>query len=339
MPLTPLSSDPLLTRTCEANLAHAEALTLPLTEENFFHRRRADGRLYIETRCQACRRVRDREVRRLRAAGTPVRAARRTRGGRQFGVEIEFIGTATVRDNLIAEMRLRGVAVAYEGYTHAVRRGVWKIVRDASVSGGWELVSPPIRGEAGMAELERACEALAAAGATVNRACGLHVHHDLAGLDAASIGRLARGWSNNQRNTNDLVAASRRSSQWAQPLTSRDVVRVEALRSTDRDSVRRHFNSYVIDRYRSLNFASFPRYGTVEVRQHQGTTNFRKIAAWIVYGQAFVAAAVAGPIAAAASTADLLSDFASAGHLTSEQAEYLTARAAHFGGSRVGAVA
>jgi predicted RNA-binding Zn-ribbon protein involved in translation (DUF1610 family) len=192
---------------------------LPVTEANFFHRRRNNGALWIDTRCQPCRRTVDRENRRRRAAGNPVRPRRSITSTRKFGIEIEYIGDSSP---VAREMVARGLRCAREGYNHQVRGG-WKIVPDGSISGGFELVSPPLSGDAGFREVELACEALEAAGARINRSCGLHVHHDANDLDAPALGRLFRGWFLNQGNVDWLVAASRRGSQWARPLAAREV--------------------------------------------------------------------------------------------------------------------
>ncbi len=294
-----------------------------------FYRRNADSP--FEARCQSCRRDRNREVAALRRAGRPVRARRAAvlSTSRKFGVEIEFIGAD--RRTVAAALTAAGIACEGEAYRRGVSR-VWKIVMDGSVANGWELVSPPLSGAAGLAELEKACEALVGTGARVSRACGLHVHHDITDLDAPAIGRLFRGWRDNQGATDGLVAPSRRNSTWARPLMAREVERIEALTSTDRDAVRSQL-SYV-DRYRSLNIEPFTRYGTVEVRQHQGSTNFQKIAAWIAFGQAFIAAAAAGPVAVASSTDDLVASLERDGGLDAGQAETLRRRARHFSGRR-----
>src|ERR1044071_6936338 len=92
---------------------------LELTPENFYRR---NGRPY-ETRCQSCRRNRDAET----------RAERRQAGGRQFGVEIEFIGD---KDRALVELLRRGINAYDAGYTHAVTPGTWQIVRDGSLDQG-----------------------------------------------------------------------------------------------------------------------------------------------------------------------------------------------------------
>jgi hypothetical protein len=124
-------------------------------------------------------------------------------------------------------MTRRGVRCDVQGYNHRVGSG-WKIVTDASVGGGYELVSPPLSGSTGIAQLRVACEALDAAGARVNRACGLHIHHDVSDLDAPQFGRLFRAWSNNQRNIDGLVAPSRRRTQWARPIDAHNLAAIES---------------------------------------------------------------------------------------------------------------
>lgn len=297
----------------------------PLDRTNFFHRDRADGTTWIDGRCDSCRRQRDAETRAARRAGRSIRGTRQT-DGRRFGVEIEFIGSDYRA--LIREMEARGLRVAFEGYTHRIRAGAWKIVTDASISAGYELVSPPLRGAAGIAQVEKACEALVAAGMRVNRSCGLHVHHDVSDLDAPAFGRMYRGWALAQRATDWFVAASRRNSNWARPLVEREIQRVEQLTRVERSTVQ----ALYIDRYRALNVACFARYGTVEVRQHQGTINARKVIAWIRFGQAMIARAVAvETLAPFSSPHELADDLVANGGLDAATATYLKARAVSFG--------
>lgn len=314
MPTVFDSAAAVTTRTCRLC-----GFTGPLNRTNFYQRSVAHP---FETRCQTCRRARNAEVRAARRNGTSVRS------GRKFGVEIEYIGT---RDALAAEMTARGLRVRNESYTHRVM-AEWKIVTDGSLMRGYELVSPPLRGADGLRQLKLACEALAAAGCTVDSSCGLHVHHDVSDLTAAHLGRLFRAWSNNQPSTDMLVARSRRGSRWAQPLRETEVQTVERLPSMERGIATNHFR--YTDRYRALNVACFPRYGTVEVRQHQGTLNYSKIAAWIAFGQAFVALAKSDAPTDATGDVFVLVDLLSGHGLPADQATYLRGRAAHFSGRR-----
>lgn len=300
---------------------------LLLDAANFFHRERSDGTNWIDGRCDRCRRQRDAETRAARRSGRGTRSARQT-DGRKFGVEMEFIGTDY--RGLIREMEARGLVVSYESYTHRVRAGAWKIVTDASVSQGYELVSPPLRGTAGIHQVEQACDALVAAGMRVNRSCGLHVHHDVSDLDAPTFGRMYRGWALSQRGIDGFVAASRRNSTWARPLVEREIQRVEQLTRVERSTIQ----ALYIDRYRALNVACFARYGTVEVRQHQGTINGRKVVAWIRFGQAMIQRAISTAsheMAPFTSPFTLADDLVANGGLDAATGEYLKSRATAFG--------
>jgi hypothetical protein len=286
-----------------------------LTPENFFHR--ANG--WVD-RCQTCRRAVDAANRAARRRGDGVRSS----GGRKFGVEIEFIGATNYA--LEAALRSRGLVANVEGYNHRTRPG-WKIVTDASVSGGFELVSPPLRGRDGFEQLRKACEALAEVGARVSRSCGLHVHHEATDLSGADFGRLFRGWRANQPAIDGLVAPSRRQNVYCRPLSAAEVARVEQAPADARgiEGLRRHF-SYA-DRFRTLNIEPFGRYGTVEVRQHQGSTSYEKIAAWVAFGQAMIAAAKSGHEVPVATDAPTL---VAALPVPAAHAAVLRNRAAHF---------
>jgi hypothetical protein len=240
------------TRTCP-HPEHEGERVLPFDSEHFYIRPNGSADYW----CRDCVRRYNREQRRNRPQVT----------GRKFGVEMEVI--LQDRYALERELRSRGLDVYNDRYTHQVMNS-WKIVTDASVMGGYELVSPPLSGRAGLDQLKKACAALAACGARVNRSCGLHVHH-------------------------------------------------------------------YADRYRSLNVAAFGRYGTVEVRQHQGTINFKKIAAWIAMGQAFVTWAKSDASVDSELTTDALLDRLGRHGLKSAQVSYLKDRAAHFAGVAVAA--
>jgi hypothetical protein len=49
----------------------------------------------------------------------------------------------------------------------------------------------------------------------------------------------------------------------------------------------RHF-----DRYRTVNVTAYPKYGSIEFRQHQGTLSYAKMLRWVKLGQSIVEAAM-----------------------------------------------
>lgn len=283
---------------------------LPETEENFSY---GVNRRRYNAWCKPC-----------------VRAYRRSDGdgiGRRFGVEIEFIGNS---NNLARAMRDAGLECSVQQYNHRVSRSAWKIVPDGSVYNGAELVSPILRGDDGFAQLVKASVALNAAGCTVNKSTGLHVHHDVRDLTVSAFKRLVRNWHDCQAGTDALVAPSRRRGQnnFCPWLDDYDLARVDAMTSMTRTYARSMLRA---NRYRTLNVMSYPKYGTVEVRQHQGSTDDKKIAAWVRFGQAMVEAAVAGQALTADDAHDLVDALVT---LPAETALYLHQRANKLGLAR-----
>jgi hypothetical protein len=235
-----------------------------------------------------------------------VRAYRRnttTGVGRRFGVEIEFIGSSY---RLELAMREQGLQCSMQEYNHRVSRNTWKIVPDGSVSGGAELVSPILQGTRGFEQLAKASAALNAAGVTINRSTGLHVHHDVRDLRVSAFKTFVRNWSNCQDAIDMMVAPSRRldRNMYCRRLTGRDLASVDLLETMDLHLAARTLSG---DRYRTLNLQSYGRYGTVEVRQHQGSIDGAQISAWVRFGQAMIQAGV-DDIALAYSDADTLID-------------------------------
>lgn len=192
--------------------------------------------------------------------------------GRRFGVELEIVGMSTARAAQV--LRDAGIDVRDEGYNHHTR-SYWKVLTDASVGGGCEVVSPPLQGEAGLEQLRKAMTALREAGATVNTACGMHVHVDMDGLTGEQIAQFIAAYAERQDVMDRLVAPSRRNNQYCRRLSDHDLSLVaNSFRNT-----RTAGSTY--DRYRTVNVLSFARYGTIEIRQHQGTVSGRKATAWI----------------------------------------------------------
>lgn len=209
---------------------------------------------------------------------------------RSFGVEIEFHGSPS---RLAQELRARGLEVWDSGYTHRVSRTAWKIVPDGSVSNGAELVSPILCGDRGFAALKLACDGLVASNATVDGQTGLHVHHDVRNLTVTAFRTMVTNWANSQTATDGLVSRSRRTNTYCAPFATWELESVLNQIGPDSSHTLPR-NGFSITRYKAFNLQSYTKYGTVEVRQHQGTTDYRKIAAWVRFGQAMITAAVAG---------------------------------------------
>lgn len=247
---------------------------------------------------------------------------------RSFGVEVEHSGTSL--SSSMYALRRAGLDAIEPGYTHAVM-SQWKLVHDGSC--GNEAVSPILSGDAGLAELATAMNALRAAGASVNRNCGMHVHVDMTGLDGPAIARLLELYVAHQDDLDSLVAVSRRRhnnsycSSWADNMSGFRQA-VDEIRSTR--SITRHYN-----RYQTINVMSFPRYGTIEMRQHQGTLAPLKAQAWIVLMLALVEIARADRCSEVQSGADFVPSVARIVNMPSAVRRRLVARRASLAGSRV----
>lgn len=195
---------------------------------------------------------------------------------RTFGVEIEFI-TNKPKRVIAAAIRNAGVNCIDEEYNHETRNH-WKIITDGSVSQGWEIVSPVLSGKEGIEQLEVVTRVLNQLGATVDRSTGLHVHHHAADYDSNDIINIFNFYKNNESLIDRLVAISRRQNN---NRYTRSFVE-EGAGSFTLDRIRNY------DRYMKLNYRSYIKYGTLEFRQHQGTTDFVKISNWIYLTQMIV---------------------------------------------------
>jgi putative amidoligase enzyme len=246
---------------------------------------------------------------------------------RQFGVELELKGMGV--EDAVRYITAVGIDARSIGYSHSTTN-YWKVLTDGSVSNGIEVVSPPLKGEAGLEELRKVMEALSSNGGSIDRECGMHVHVDMAGLNADEIIGFVGFYADRQDAIDQLVSRSRRgtANSYCMPLSRREIT--SALPSL------RGQGSMYVDRYRKVNLMSYPRYGTVEVRHHQGTLNSKKAVAWVRMLLAMVTVGSEGT-AAPLSLAGMLATLVAHGGLDRRASSYLLRRALAFGfADRVG---
>lgn len=192
---------------------------------------------------------------------------------RRFGVEIECFGAS--RQSIIEQADAQSLRVYSETYNHA-DNGYAKIVSDASIRGADanEVVMPPARD---FDDLRGICRALRAAGARVNRSCGLHVHIDAAGMAPDHAYRVALNYYRLRGVINAGLAPSRRANWYCAVVCPQNAA----------------MNSWALlarggNRYEAVNFQAYRRHTTLEFRQHQGTVNFAKIRRWVLFLQSLV---------------------------------------------------
>jgi len=202
---------------------------------------------------------------------------------RTFGVEIEFQGN---REEVARLMNAKGVRAYVEGYNHTTKSH-WKLITDSSC--GYELVSPPLKGREGLEQLKKACEALKEARASVDRRCGLHVHHDINDYNAKQIANIFAIYIKLEKTIDTFVPNSRRANNNTyckslfQGTTQQAILdKLKAVNSIE--DIRRIWYT----RYVKVNFQSYVKYGTIEFRQHSGTIEFDKMYNWILLTQQIV---------------------------------------------------
>lgn len=232
---------------------------------------------------------------------------------RTFGIELELgfkasrargaaqVPFSTIQAPLLAAFEAAGIAVQSESYVHAhTTRPHWKFVPDGSIGyGNIELVSPILKGEEGLREIEKVCAVLAPFFPTVTDSMGYHVHHGAIkgerklGLKELKV--LARLVTRFQPIFDGLLPPSRRSgNHYCRHFSPEDLRHIERATEITSYSSGRGTTLASIDRYRALNFAALARHGTVEFRQHSGTFEARKIIAWVMLTQGLVEKALDG---------------------------------------------
>ena len=213
-----------------------------------------------------------------------------------------------------------GVDVVYEGYTHDYIHHL-KVVSDGSLSGGGSEIVLPVTKYGDYGLLQRAMRAIRGLGsADVSCGIHVHFGLlPEAGMSWHSCNAddkvLLLDWFHRMLVAYDhfwpaickAVAPSRSRSEWAQPPSRQlDNLAMRLERSYDvaldahkslshaihyivantqyatlSDVCNTLYESIAYDRYMAVNLASFSKYGTVEFRQHGGTTNANHIVKWI----------------------------------------------------------
>lgn len=206
---------------------------------------------------------------------------------RRFGVEIESFGMT--RPEVAQLLCANGIPCVDVGYSHRVLT-TWKVVVDASIREGrsnqmgFELVSPPMSGPEGLAEVARVVELVNAAGCDVDKTCGIHVHVEANDLTAREIANVFNRYRKHEEEIDRAMPASRRGS------SNRFCKSIRTLPELAVHATAQQTAQQVTDRYYKVNLTSYVKYGTIEFRQHSGSLNAAKITTWIRFVMQFVEA-------------------------------------------------
>lgn len=230
-----------------------------------------------------------------------------------FGVEIETASPVS-RERLATILEEKtNLPIYAEGYNHRDSETNWKIVSDATIRttnscpNQAEIVSPILKGEAGLQELEKMLTALNEVGVIVNKSCGIHVHHDANMLNTEQMIKLSQFYTFYETILDSLQPMSRRahnsyntpmkqnsehSSQLFDRIESRksmnDWIARERNDSAKRENMRLAF-AHQFARNCKLNiYSAYGRHETIEFRHHSSSTEFLKIKNWIILTQAMM---------------------------------------------------
>lgn len=232
-----------------------------------------------------------------------------------FGVEIECYNV--MRSELIENASRKGLHVRSEDYNHTDNKHYYKIVRDGSLTGenSQEVVSPILRGDKGLSSLETLCKALAEIDARVNVSCGLHVHIGAAAMSDEHYCRLVRNYQALEPVIDSFMPNSRRAnnSRWCHSLRG-----IDFSACTTKQEIAAAMN---YDRYYKVNAQAYSRHQTIEFRQHSGTTDYTKIANWVLFLAKLVEYSQKNEISACAAIEEIP-------FLSDEQKQYFTNRRA-----------
>ncbi len=207
---------------------------------------------------------------------------------RKFGVEVEYASRGVARGTLATLLEQRGVPCRVEGYNHTTRPH-WKVTTD--VSCGYEVVSPVLQGEDGFRQLKVVLDTMTELGCQVNRNTGVHVHLDASDLEALDVANVVKRYQANEQEIDQWFPRSRRGSanNYCRALDSVvDRRAMEHMELRGEGLAARYAAGVVGTRFAKVNTHATMRHGTIEFRQHAGSTDYEKVSNWVLFLQHFV---------------------------------------------------
>jgi hypothetical protein len=214
-----------------------------------------------------------------------------------FGVEFEmYLPIGMTHGQAAASISAAGIPCHSEHYNHNTRNH-WKIVTDGSLNDyirGAEVVSPVLRGEAGLADMDKVLEVLNQLGCTVSKRCGMHVHVG-ANTDLPFFRNLLKLYAHFEPVIDRFMAPSRRASlaSYCRSVTNVAFRAIDQSMSVDA-LIRALTPPGGVPRYSKLNLCAYRVHQTVEFRQHAGTLDAVKARYWTLFCLRMVWAAKQG---------------------------------------------
>ena len=203
-----------------------------------------------------------------------------------FGVEIECFNVN--KEEVKRRLEEKEVQSIITGYNHYDQRSAYKLGDDGSINGimECEVVSPVLKN---FNSLKEVCNVLKEHGAEVNKSCGLHVHFGIKNLSCHQVIKLLLDYNKIQKLVSSFMPMSRRNGRYCQYLQDSEISRLKRLQDMDENDLDMNMViDAVCDRYRTINIHAYCNHKTIEFRQHNGTTDYTKIRAWILFLLSFI---------------------------------------------------
>jgi hypothetical protein len=212
----------------------------------------------------------------------------------RYGIEIETVGTDKQTLARAIQTVVGGtVTTDYEGVRVTATDGrVWKVVRDASLSGGdrsGEIVSP-ILTYTDVETLQEVVRAVRTAGGRADASTGIHIHVDGAALDAKATANLVKLIHKQEQILESALGVSQaRLGRYCRSIEPEFMRRIETRKPKTMQDLReawygyRHAqpSRYDSSRYHGLNLNSLFFRGTVEFRYFNGSLHAGEIKAYL----------------------------------------------------------
>ncbi len=200
---------------------------------------------------------------------------------RNFGIEIEAY-------NVEMSQLMRAFDAEGVNYEQASRLNdkpnLWKITTDGSIQGQntFEIVSPILKGRAGLEELRKVCLALKKCNAYVNKSCGMHVHFCGADFKFKQWRNIYINYARLEKVIDAFMPCSRRgdNNQYCKGFLNNPNFEQKILDATNISKIEVILSR---KRYYKINPMSYARHKTIEFRQHSGTIEFCKIENWVMF--------------------------------------------------------
>ena len=208
-----------------------------------------------------------------------------------FGTEIEFASKVPAKffAHLLIDLQLRDATIKC-----SPSYKTWNVTRDDSIDiddfeHQIEIVSCPLVGSEGLVDLKKVLTLLSTLKKMgvikQNKTCGGHVHHGFA-KSRLKIENLVWYYMTCQPVLDKIVARHR-------VVTEQTIIRKERegdsvyMEPISLDDFYNSEGKFKIckERYKSLNTSETMKKGTVEWRQFQASTDFNKLASWIILNQ------------------------------------------------------